>query len=66
MKIEKVIVGFSFTKQLRQYEPVRVSSTAEATLEEGDHRDDCVRSLFRLCRDDVRQQLQGLIKETQE
>ena len=59
VKITKVSVSFSFTKQLKQYEPAKYFSAIEAELDEGDNRDQVVRELFELCKDDIREQADG-------
>jgi len=61
MKIEKIIVSAGFTVNMGNYESARFDAGTEATLEENDNLQESFDELFRMCRDQVKEQVRDVV-----
>ena len=57
MKIKTFKVQVTKTKQIRQFEPLQVSTSIEAELEKGEDFDEAVTEARELCRNQVLEEL---------
>lgn len=56
MKINKIVVSYSTTVQMRQFEPLQIFVSADVQLDPGDHLDTTFRNVYKQLETEVEAQ----------